>query len=105
MTLLQKKKNRNMCITAYYVSFEIHFVERSFLFISKYWKVNYCKIWNNIIKTAILFDRKHFLICIYNVSKDLFKKYGSKQNSDSFGNFLLYLNILSFIFNIFLVLR
>jgi len=92
-----------MCIIVYYVSFGIHFVGRS-LFILKYRKVNYCKIRNSIIKTAILSDRKHFLICIYNVSENLFKKYGSKQNNNSFADFLLCLNVLSFIFNIFLVL-
>ena len=30
-----------------------------------YIKVDYCKIANSIIKTAILSDSKYFLICIY----------------------------------------
>jgi len=39
-----------------------------------YKKINYCKIRNSIIKTAMLFDRKHFLVYIC-VSKVLFLAY------------------------------
>jgi len=45
------------------LSFGVHFCSHE--------KVNYCKIRNDIIKTAISSDGKHFLICIY-VPKVLF---------------------------------
>jgi len=40
-------------------------------FCLSYEKLNYCKIQNSIIKTAVLFDKKYLLACIY-VSKILF---------------------------------
>jgi len=54
----------------YYLSV-LRFILSDVNFCLFYKKVNHCKIRNNIIKTVISSDRKHFLVYTY-VSKVLF---------------------------------